>query len=107
MLKQCWWGVEGQLNGKGGVWLPDNFLIVQVDLRGLGQLLGAGAVTHLLVQEFLGSFQLRLQHTSNQLSCKCTLVPPTPTPPARPAHPPPPKQPILLQPEKVNRQVRS
>lgn len=53
-------------DGCGGeVWLPDNFLIVQVDLRGLGQLLRARAVAHLLVQELFGCVQLRLQQKSN------------------------------------------
>lgn len=40
--------------------LPDHFLVVQVDLRRLGQLLGAGPVAHLLIQELLGCFELCL-----------------------------------------------
>lgn len=50
----------------GGLWVPDDFLVVQVDLGGLGQLLGARPVAHLLVQELLGCFQLRLQQTHHQ-----------------------------------------
>lgn len=52
--------------GGGGLWVPDDFLVVQVDLRGLGQLLGARPVAHLLVQELLGCFQLCLQQTHHQ-----------------------------------------
>lgn len=40
--------------------LPDHFLVVQGDLRRLGQLLRAGPVAHLLIQELLGCFELCL-----------------------------------------------
>lgn len=48
---------------EGGGYVPDHLLVVQVDIGRLGELLRAGPVAHLLVQELPGCFQLRLDFT--------------------------------------------
>ncbi|TNN24448.1 hypothetical protein EYF80_065427 [Liparis tanakae] len=55
-----------QLLKQGGGASPGHFLVVQVDLGGLGQLFGAGPVAHLQVQELPGRLQLGLKGELNK-----------------------------------------
>lgn len=74
MVEEGWVIVQAGGGGGGRLWVPDDFLVVQVDLGGLGQLLGARPVAHLLVQELLGCFQLRLQQTHRQTTDCLTVI---------------------------------